>query len=281
MHLARRRLRVEGREAAYVEEGPPDAAPVVLLHGGGFDHAGLTWQATIAELKDRFRLIVPDLPGYGETAGFGCPHDLTRLGHWLEAFLDAKGLDRVDLAGVSMGGGMALWLAAERPARVRRVVAVGAYGIMARAPFHALARLTFRARAGPLVYHLAGRSRLLARAGLAISYHDARRIDPEVVEELMAVSREQAKRLSFLDFLTSELGPDALATDLRPALGRVTAPVLLVHGTSDKVVPIRHARAACPLFARARLLELPTGHWPMRERPDLFNPAFAAFLVEG
>ncbi len=272
---------VEGRRVGYVDEGPRDAAmPVVLLHGGGFDHAELTWRLTVRDLRHRFRLVVPDLPGYGESQGFGGPHDLPRLGRWLVAFMDRIGLDRADVAGVSMGGGMALWLALEHPDRVRRVVPVGAYGLMARVPMHPLAVAAARAGGLRLAYAIAGRSRLVARIGLAAAYHDPSQVTARTVDELMAVARDQAGRRSFDGFLAAEMTPGGLRSDLRSRLPGIAAPVLLVHGTADRIVPIRHARAAARAIQGARLLELPTGHWPMRERPATFNPALAAFLAD-
>ncbi len=277
--FADRFVAVEGRRVGYVDEGPRDAAvPVVLLHGGGFDHAELTWRLTLTGLRGRFRMVVPDLPGYGESAGFGGAHDLPRLGRWLVAFLDAVGLGRVDVAGVSMGGGMALWLALEHPGRVRRLVPVGAYGLMGRVPLHPLAALALRSGLLRAVYGVAGHVRPVARLGLAMSYAEGARVTDRAVDELMAVARDQAGRRSFDGFLAAEMTAVRLRSDLRPRLGSLAAPMLLVHGTADRIVPVRHARAAARIVPGARLLEMPTGHWPMRERPEAFNAAFAAFL---
>ncbi|SEM86709.1 alpha/beta fold hydrolase [Palleronia pelagia] len=270
---------VEGRPVAYVDEGPRDAAPVVLLHGGGFDHAELTWRITTADLRDRFRLVVPDIPGYGRSPGFDGPHDLPRLGGWLVAFLDAMGIAQADVCGVSMGGGMALWLALEHPDRVRRLVPVGSYGIMPRVPMHLLAHGILRTRLTWLIYNGAGRSRVLARAGLAASYGRRQRVTERAVDELMDVARDQGRRRSFDAFLAAEMDSAGLKSDLTPRLGEIAKPVLLVHGSEDRVVPVRHARRAAARIPDARYLELATGHWPMRERPDLFNPALADFLA--
>lgn len=269
---------VEGRQVAYVDEGPRDAGPVVLLHGGGFDHAELTWRLTTRDLRDRFRLVVPDIPGYGRSPGFDGPHDLPRLGRWLVAFLDALGLDRVDISGVSMGGGMALWLALNHPDRVRRVVPVGAYGLMDRVPMHRLAHLVASSGLSNVIYGGAARSRLLARIGLGASYGARQRVTDRAVSELMAVARDQHNRRSFDAFLNAEMTAQGLKSNLTPQLPKLGQPTLLIHGSADRVVPVRHAREARKLIPQVRYIELPTGHWPMRERPDLFNAELAAFL---
>ncbi len=136
MDFADRFVAVDGRRVAYVDEGPRGGVPLLLLHGGGFDHAEMTWAPTVAALRGRLRMVVPDLPGYGSSAAPERPQDLAALGRWTAAFLDAVGIAEADVAGVSMGGGMALWLGIHRPERVRRLVPVSAYGILGRLPFH-------------------------------------------------------------------------------------------------------------------------------------------------
>ncbi len=275
-----RHVTVEGRSVAFVDRGPREAPPLVLLHGAGFDHARLTWRITTGALCGDFRVVVPDLPGYGRSKGLDDPHDLPRLGQWLVHFLDAVDLDRADVAGVSMGGGMALWLAVNHPARVRRLVLVGTYGIMARLPLHPLAHLAAEAGGMALAYAGAGRSRMLTRLGLAASYGPKARITPRIVAEVMAVARDQLTRRSFDAFLHGELRRNGLKSDLRSRLGDIRQPTLVVHGRSDRVVPVRHARAAAARISGAEYLELPAGHWPMQECPKCFNAALRQFLTE-
>ena len=175
------------------------------------------------------------------------------------------------------GGGMALWLTLEHPARVRRLVPVSAYGLMQRMPLHGLTAPLVRAGVLRLLY--AGAStRGLARLGLGSSYGDRQRVTDVAVDELMAVARDQRQRRSFDGFLAAELTPTGLRSDLTPRLGEISQPTLLIHGSADRLVPVRHARRAAALIPDARLLVLDTGHWPMRERPDLFNPVLARFL---
>ncbi len=94
----------------------------------------------------------------------------------------------------------------------------------------------------------------------------------------MAVARDQRARRTFDGFLARELRPEGVASDLRPDLPRITAPTMIVHGLADRLIPVRHARAAAARIPNARLELLPAGHWPMRERPDLFWPLLEGFL---
>ena len=280
MPFVDRFARIDGRRVGYVDEGSGDT-PLLLLHGGGFDHGELTWKPVVRELRDRYRMIVPDLPGYGESDGFGRPHDLADLGRWTLAFLDELGLGAVDVSGVSMGGGIALWLTLEAPERVRKLVPVGAYGTMARAPFHPLALALARSPLSGLVYQAAARSRVAARLGLGASYAALDRVTDATVADVMAVAAEQGRRRSFDAFLAAELGPKGLKSDLTARLPLIRRPTLVVHGTSDRIVPVRHGKRAAELIPGAELALMPTGHWPMRELPGLFARRLDRFLSDG
>jgi len=278
MPFADRFATVQGRRTGYVDEGPRDGFPVLLLHGGGFDHAELTWRLTVRDLRHRLRMVVPDLPGYGESEGFDGPHSLADLGAWLVDFMDVVGIAQADVAGVSMGGGMALWVALEHPDRIRRVVPVGAYGLTDRLPFHAISARAARAGVLGLVY-AAAKNSTLARIGLGASYGNRLRVTDTAVAELRAVARDQARRRTFDGFLAAELTPEGLRGDLTARLPGLQQPVLFIHGSADRVVPLRHARSAAALIPDARLEVMETGHWPMRERADLFNPMLLRFLT--
>lgn len=110
-----------------VEQG--SGSPVLVLHGfGGSGAAMAPLVAKLAALATRHRVIAPDLPGHGASAA---PHDPAAYG-WdaivrqMLALLDALDVERAHLLGFSLGGRIALQLAARAPARVRSVVTVGA-----------------------------------------------------------------------------------------------------------------------------------------------------------
>jgi pimeloyl-ACP methyl ester carboxylesterase len=104
--------------------------PLVLLHGG--HGAWMHWVRNIEALSQRFRVLVPDLPGFGDSQDFALPaHDPGRLQALLQSL--AQCLDTLlpgqdfDLAGFSFGGAIAAMLAARMP-RVRRLVLLGTAG---------------------------------------------------------------------------------------------------------------------------------------------------------
>src|SRR5213593_1293189 len=122
-------IRAAGRELFVAEAGEGD--PVVLLHGGGPGATGLSnYSRNIDALAQRYRVIVPDLPGYGRSSkGVDGSDPFGFLADSIRALLDELGVERAHLVGNSYGGACALRLALDTPERVDRMVLMGPGGI--------------------------------------------------------------------------------------------------------------------------------------------------------
>ena len=100
--------------------------PVTLLHG--FTQSGRSWRELISKVPEGWRWIVPDLRGHGETqTARGAPCSMDACTEDLLALWDGLGVQRTHLAGYSMGGRLALHVAARRPERVLSLVTIGAH----------------------------------------------------------------------------------------------------------------------------------------------------------
>ena len=98
--------------------------PMILLHGGL--GSGETFGPTLPALAERRQVIAVDLQGHGRTADIDRPLDVRLMADDIAALIDHLGLDRPDLVGYSLGGGVALHTAARHPAKVGRLVAASA-----------------------------------------------------------------------------------------------------------------------------------------------------------
>ena len=121
---------VSGKPIFYTEAG---CGPVVvLLHGGGPGASGLSnYSRNIDALAASFRVIVPDMPGYGRSSkGIDQSDPFGYLADMIRGLLDALGIDTAHLIGNSYGGAAALRLALDTPPRVDKLVLMGPGGIV-------------------------------------------------------------------------------------------------------------------------------------------------------
>jgi len=98
--------------------------PLILLHGGL--GSGEMFGPILPQLTERHQVVAVDLQGHGRTADIDRPVDVRLMADDIAALIDYLGLDRPDIVGYSLGGGVALHTAAKYPAKARRLVAVSA-----------------------------------------------------------------------------------------------------------------------------------------------------------
>jgi pimeloyl-ACP methyl ester carboxylesterase len=121
----------DGQRLSYVEVAAGDGPPLILLHG--YTDNSRSWSLLMPHLGDR-RLIALDLRGHGGSAAPACCYGIDALTHDLAGFMDAKGIDRADLVGHSLGSIAAAVFAAQHPGRVDRLVLVSTALAMPPAP---------------------------------------------------------------------------------------------------------------------------------------------------
>jgi pimeloyl-ACP methyl ester carboxylesterase len=255
-------------------------APLLLLHGGGTDSASLSWGLLLPELAKVRVVIAPDWPGYGQSDR--TPQAFTQEYYldFLESFLNALKIERLGLAGISMGSGLALGLALRHPKRVERLALLDSYGLAQRAPYHLFSYLFVRMGwLNRLSWAWVRRSRSLAGYSLRSIFHDPKRITPELIDQVYEEICRPYPGRAFEAFQHSELLPNKLRTVYMARLDELRLPVLLVHGEHDPLVPLEAARRAQERLPNARLEIIPgCGHWPQRERPDLVNPLLVDYF---
>ena len=272
-------LEVAGVKTALIDTGEPArgpaaggaAPPVLLLHGSG---PGVTatanWRPVIPALSADRRVLAPDQLGFGGTAT-GEQRSYGRdawTAHAL-ALLDALGVGTVDVIGNSMGGAVALALAAARPAAVRRIVLMGSMGVAMALPpgLNTVWGYTPGVEQMREVIGLFADNRGLITDELVELRYQAS-LSPLVRDSWQAMFPEPRQR--WVDDL-------ALSGS---ELSAIRAPVLLVHGRDDRVVPWRVSSAQLiDLLPDARLHLLSNcGHWTMIEKTAEFLGVVEPFL---
>jgi pimeloyl-ACP methyl ester carboxylesterase len=264
-------VEVDGITWPYLEGGPKDAEVLLLVHG--FSAEKDHWLAYARFFTKRFRVVIPDLPGFGQATrsrelDYGTGAQVSRL----DAFLDALGIIDCHVAGNSMGGYILLKLALENPSRVRSLTLMDNAGVKGTnkselelgvergenllkvKSFDDIDRLLAFAMAKPLI--VPGRFK-------------------------QVVFSQMALHVDFWDKLFHGLAREMQDSPLNSQLPEVSVPTLVVWGRQDRLIDV-----SCVDILREQIPGCESvvfddvGHMPMVEAPARTARRHLAFLKE-
>ena len=248
--------------------------PVVLLHAFPLDHD--MWQRVLP-LANQVRLIIPDLPGFGRSAGSATdpslPQSIAQIADDVAALLEALHVNEpAVIVGVSMGGYVAQHLVNRHPDRVSRLVLVDtkftADTSKARAGRAELAAKV--GRLGQRVFAEAMVPNLLAASAAAKSQPD-RAYNERLLKEI--ISRQP---VATIQAVLQALGE---RPDMTEAMRQCNVPVLLLCGAEDTLTPPTEMEAMAAILPVAEFVVVPqAGHLVPLEAPEIFSSALLSFL---
>jgi len=259
-----------GHEINLVEAGEGD--PVVFLHGSGPGASGASnFKGNIdAFVAAGFRVILPDLIGYGASSK---PEAIDyTLELFTETVFDAlhqHGIEKASLVGNSLGGGIAIQIALNDPGFVSALVLMAPGCVAEQASYFTMPGIAkMKSSFGSPDFNLEEQRGLIAN----LVHPDwADRIPEELVEERFAVARTQSK-----DVLARMKTPN-----LGPQLGALNCPVFVLWGQNDEFCPVAHGALFLEACDDIRLMTFGrTGHWVQVEREGEFNRYATEFLLE-
>ncbi len=262
----------------YHEAG--DGRPLLLLHGSGPGVTGWrNFRGILGTFAEHFRCLILEFPGFGVSDDFG-GHPMVTAQGAVSTFVEALGLDSVDVIGNSMGGGVGINYAIRQPAKVRRMVTIGGIGtnIFTAAPSEGI-RLLQEFTENPT------RQRLVD--WLHSMVYDSALVTDELIEERWALATdpstlESARRMygkaafgQMMAAMRASDGPMPWAM-----MHKVTAPTLLTWGRDDRVSPLDMALIPMRTIPNAELHVFPNcGHWAMIEAKTAFEDTVLGFLL--
>lgn len=263
--LTEKQVEAGGFEFHYLEGGSGE--PLVLLHGFGADKDN--WTRLAARLTDDYRVIAPDLPGFGETDHpGGIDYRVTTQAERVRAFARALELGPVHIGGNSMGGGIAGAYAAAYPDATRSLWLLAPFGV-AEAPASELQSQIESGEGNPL---------------LPRTHEDFDRLldwvfekRPYIPAPVQYVLAERAiERRPLLADILDQLEVNAF--DLADQLAGSPVPTLIVWGRQDRLLHPEGASILAAAIPRSRVQMLDdTGHVPMVERAETVAEAFRTF----
>lgn len=240
-------IEIGGLHTQYIDQGPADPrATVLLLHGWGVD--GRIYHLITDHLSDRFRVVVPDLPGFGGSQEPPCPWTLDDYADFVERFAAALGLRDVVGMGHSNGGRILIKLLSrpDSSLKIRKAVLLDSAGV--------------KPRHGPAYY---AKVYTYKTVKAFFRLPGIRSLFPHAVENAQ-------KRFGSADYaqaspLMRQCMVLALGEDLTHLLPRIATPTLLIWGRDDTATPLSDGKRMEALLPDAGLVELPGGHYAFAE----------------
>lgn len=270
--VVRRTVVVDGRSWPYLEGGDASKPALVMVHGFGADKDHWTFYAPW--LTKDYRLIAPDLPGFGENDRDGeLPFDVASQAARLKAFLDALGIERPHLGGNSMGGWIALRFAIDYPDRLRTLTLMNNAGVLG-AEQSELQKLAADRDYNPLVLaSLDDADRLIAFVVRKPVYVPAR-LKPVIYADAL-------RHRDLLDKIFWVIADEMEQEPLNDELGKVRVPTLILWGRHDKLIDVSCVAVLEKGIAnsRAHIFEH-VAHVPMIEDPKATAGVQRAFLAQ-
>jgi pimeloyl-ACP methyl ester carboxylesterase len=258
-HLDKHSVQVGDTRWVYYEGG--DGPTIVLLHG--FDSSKEVWLATAKILSPHFHLIIPDLPGWGEsTRVAGASYNIDAQATRFDGFVQALGQQRFVLVGHSMGGAIAGVYAAEHPEHVAELALVDAFGIKYNE--NAFAREAMSGK-NPFVFN--------DRAGFAtatsLAFEKPLDLPGRFIDVLV---RRNQRDHAFIERTFNELREPSQYLAVQNRLDQLTMPVLGLWCHDDRIIDISAQDNLRNGLSHASAISTSTiigcNHMPMLEKPD-------------
>jgi pimeloyl-ACP methyl ester carboxylesterase len=259
-----------------------DVGLPVLLLVHGLTSSSATWEQVIPQLARRAHVIAPDLLGHGGSDKPRADYSLGAFATSLRDLLEQLGHDRATVVGHSFGGGVAMQFAHQHYEHCERLVLVASGGLGREVSWI----LRAASMPGAELFLPVVANRYLRAAGVSLGRVLARppvRLSPSVREVLTsyAALADLPSRTAFVHTLRSVVEPGGQRVNatnmLYLAEGR---PTLIVWGTHDAIIPVRHAYAAEAAIPGSRLVVFErAGHFPHQDEPFRFAEVVLDFLA--
>lgn len=266
-----RSLVVNGSATNYHDVG--EGAPILLVHGSG---PGVTawanWRLNMPELAKQFRVIAPDMFGFGYSDSKGRIENKQVWVDQLASFLDGLGIDKVSMVGNSFGGGITLAFMIAHPDRVERAVLMGPAGL----DFPITPALDKVWGYEPSLEAMADSLKYLA-------WDHSRLTDDLIRSRYEASVRPGAHEPYNATFGGADRQANiAMLASREEDIAGLQHETLILHGVSDQVIPLDSTVRLATLLPRADLhVFAECGHWVQIERMASFNRMVADFFKNG
>ena len=242
-------------------DGAPDGPVLVLSNSLGTDLS--MWEPQMPALVARFRVLRYDTRGHGASTVTPGPYTIGQLGRDVLMLLDALKIRRAHFCGLSMGGMIGMWLGAQAPDRIARLVLAN----------------TAPKIGTPEMWNQ--RIDNVRKGGMEAIVETL--LERWFTAEFRARAPEQVSRVRAMLLATPPEGYAACCAavrdmDQREAIAEIRHPTLVIAGARDPVIPVAESRAAAERIRGARYVELDAAHLSNVEAAERFTSELLGFL---
>lgn len=257
-------IRIDDIQLAYTDTGV--GRPVVLIHGYPFN--ATLWNEQVAALSNSYRVIVPDLRGFGESDSSPAPVTMERMAQDVVQLLDHLEISRAVIAGLSMGGYVTLAFQKLFPSRVRALVLADT---RAQADTEEAKQTRAQQAEKALAEGMAGIADAMLPKLLTPETVSKR---PEIVKrvrDMMLKTKPEGAAAALLGMAERE--------DHTERLSQIAARTLILVGAEDAITPVADSERMHNEIAGSRLVVIENaGHVSNLEQTNRFNEALISFL---
>jgi 3-oxoadipate enol-lactonase len=247
----------------HVEVEGPERAPLLMLSNSLGTNLHM-WDDQVAPFTRHFRLVRYDRRGHGKSDVPKGPYSMERLGRDVLAILDAFGIERINWCGLSMGGMIGMWLGANAPRRINKLILSNTSAYFSDKALWD------------------GRIKLIREKGLA-GIVDAN-MERWFTKDFRARSPQTLARIREMFLATKAEGYIACAEgirnmDHRPLLAKITAPTLVIAGRHDPATTLEAGEFIAQHIPGAKLAVLEAAHIANMEQPQAYADTVLGFLL--
>ncbi|MDP3970987.1 MAG: alpha/beta hydrolase [bacterium] len=267
-------ITVQNNDIYYTVKG--NGPPVLLIHSGSW--SGVEYDGIIEQLKSNYTVYAVDMPGFGRSDKPQTSYTVSYLTEQMSGFIDKFPEKEFHLVGASVGGSIALQLAANHPKQIKTLTLIDPFGfgddinqtaVLAQLPI--LSELVLFPNRFTFNYIL--NHGLLSNKALDDDYRD----------KLFTTTKVPKAQRAKLSLLRSTITGRGVHKDVRTAVDeaakKVKQPVLLIWGEHDTYAPFEQSEAALKIISKSQLKSLPkAGHFAHMEAPQQVAKYINSFL---
>ena len=255
-------LRIDENDIRYLESGSSKKT-LVLIHGLGA--SAERWDKVIPLFSKHFRVIIPDLIGFGYSDKPLADYTLDFFSSFLEKFFAAANIQNPIVIGSSLGGQIAAEYTAEHPQNVEKLILVSPSGVMKKSTPALDAYIM--AALYPNEQNAKNAFELMESSG--------KDIDDKIVNGFIERMKLPNAKLAFMSTLLGLKNAKVITTKLQTMI----TPTLIIWGSDDPVIPIQHADEFVASIKDCRFLRMDNcGHTPYVQDPETFASYVLGFL---